>query len=276
MAIDINQLELPKASPSAARALGIITAPEPDTRALEQAIMQDPILASTLLRYANSPLYRRPQEIANVPTALRLLGLKSVHSAIVNATMRALLPCDNALARRILEHMTTTSMLCRIIARHCCRAAADDLEFLGLIHDVGMLVLAVNFSGPYECIVATALNEALEIDRLELDEFGLTHDPVGARVARDFRLPARHAELLAGFHSREPLAAVTDERTRDTAILALAHRLLRERIGADPQLPETIAESAAQLQTLLALSAETVDAIIEEYTQIAAGNEASD
>ncbi|GEM_PF-904530 len=264
MAVDVNQLELPKASPSAARALEIVTGPEPDLRALAQAVMQDPILASTLLRYANSPLYRRAREIGNVPTALRVLGLKSVHSAIVSATMRALLPGDDTVSRDILEHLTQTAVLCRLIARRCCAEAADDLEFLGLIHDVGMLVLAANFREPYARVLADAVGRGVPVDRLETEAFGLSHDPVGARVAREFRLPAHHVEIVATFHGRAALAAADEAGARDVAVLALAHRLLEGAAEPVPMPPETLPESAADLQRLLGLTAEDVDAIREE------------
>ena len=271
MDVNINQLELPKASAYAAEALEIITGPEPDSKKLEQAIMCDPILASTLLRYANSPLNRRYHEITNVPAALRLLGLKSVHSAIVTATMHSLLPDDSATGKQILGHMVAISMMCKLIARHCCRAAADDLEFLGLIHDVGMLVLASNFAAPYRRIVETAMEEAVEIDRLEYAEFGLSHDSVSAHVAHDFRLPALHVELLRSFHQREPITEVNDDRARDICVLALAHRLLNEYVGAGPCLPETIHETSDQLKHALSVSDQTIDRIIGEYSALTTG-----
>ena len=271
MNVNINQLELPKASAYAAEALEIITRPEPDSKKLERAIMCDPILASTLLRYANSPLNRRYHEITNVPAALRLLGLKSVHSAIVTATMHSLLQDDSALGKQIIEHMVDTSMMCKLIARHCCRTAADDLEFLGLIHDVGMLVLASNFAAPYRRIVKTAMEEAIEIDRLEYAEFGLSHDSVSAHVAHDFRLPALHVELLRSFHQREPITEVNDDRARDICVLALAHRLLNESVEAGPRLPETILETGDQLKHALSMSDQTIDGIVGEYSALTAG-----
>ncbi len=271
MNVNINQLELPKASAHAAEALEIITGPEPDSKKLEQAIMCDPILASTLLRYANSPLNRRYHEITNVPEALRLLGFRSVHSAIVTATMRSLLLDDSILGKQILEHMVETSMMCKLIARHCCRTAADDLEFLGLIHDVGMLVLASNFVASYRKIVETAMEEAAEIDRLEYAEFGLSHDSVSAYVAHDFRLPALHVELLRSFHQREPITEINDDRARDICVLALAHRLLNEYVEASLCLPETILETVDQLKHALSVSDQTIEGIIAEYSELTAG-----
>jgi len=269
--VNINQLELPKASAYAAEALEIITGPEPDSKKLERAIMCDPILASTLLRYANSPLNRRHHKITNVPAALRLLGLKSVHSAIITATMHSLIPDDSVLGKQILEHMVDTSMMCKLIACHCCRTAADDLEFLGLIHDVGMLVLASNFAASYQRIVKTAMEETVEIDRLEYAEFGLSHDSVSAHVAHDFRLPALQVELLRSFHRRKPITEINDDRARDICVLALAHRLLNEYGEDGSCLPETIHETSDQLKHALSVSDQTIEGIMDEYSALTAG-----
>ncbi len=272
MNVTIDQLELPRASAHAAQALEIITGPEPDSKKLEQAILRDPILASTLLRYANSPLNRRRQEITNVPTALRLLGLKSVHSAIITATMHSLLPDDSSLGKQILDHLLATSLMCKLIAGQCCRPSADDLEFLGLIHDVGMLVLASNFSTAYQNILTTAMNEGTGIDRLEQAEFGLSHDSVSAHVAHNFRLPEQHVELLRSFHHREAVSEANDASTRDICILALAHRLLNECGEDSLPLPETLHESTDQLKQVLGISGQMIETIVGEYSALTSGS----
>jgi len=38
--------------------LGYLSGEDPDMNEVDNIIMQDPVLAGTLLRYANSPLYR--------------------------------------------------------------------------------------------------------------------------------------------------------------------------------------------------------------------------
>ena len=162
--------------------------------------------------------------------------------------------------------------MCKLIARHCCRTSADDLEFLGLIHDVGMLVLASNFSTAYRNIIATAMQEGVEIDRLEYAEFGLSHDSVSAHVAHDFRLPARHVELLRSFHQREAISKINDDSVRDICVLALAHRLLNEQVETTPQLPETLHENSDQLKQMLAVSDQTIKVIVDEYSMLTAEN----
>jgi len=269
MEISINQLEMPKASAYAAVALDIINSDSPDFKQLEKAIMHDPFLASTLIRYANSPLNRRAQDVMNVPNAIQLLGLKSVRSAVVTATIRSLLPAESDTGLAILNHMLNISVLCKLIARQCCPAVSDDLEFLGLVHDVGMLVLAANYQCSYDKLLALSVSENKQLDILEQEEFSVTHDAVTGRAAEEFRLPHSHIELLKSFHCRAPLQALSDEKDRDAAILSLAHAVLSDiDTNKSPQISETMLESTCQLQELLALSTEQVEQITTEASEL--------
>jgi HD-like signal output (HDOD) protein len=263
MEINLNQLEIPKASAQAAQALEIASSDEADLKALEQVVMKDPLLASTLLRYANSPLNRRSQEITNVPAALRILGLKSVRSAIVTAAIRSMLPAESEVGQLILTHMVRVAAICKVIADHVCPAERDDLEFLGLVHDVGMLTLAANYTREY----ANVLNEARlgqePLDELERKHFGVGHDMVSARTAREFRLPQLHIDLLQHFHTHRSLQELSDEQQRDTAVLALAHILLYEIDAGAVPFTERIKESKSQILSALKLNDEHYSAILE-------------
>ncbi|NOZ52301.1 MAG: HDOD domain-containing protein [Gammaproteobacteria bacterium] len=269
MDVSINQLEMPKASAYAAVALEIVNSDSPNFKQLENAIMHDPFLASTLIRYANSPLNRRAAEVTNVPTAIQLLGLKSVRSAVVTATIRSLLPADSDTGLAILNHMLDISTLCKLIARQCCPAVTDDLEFLGLVHDVGMLVLAANFQRSYDKLLVLSVSQHKSLTILEQEEFHITHDEVTGRAAEEFRLPRLHIELLENFHHRPSLQALNSEKERDIAILSLAHGLLTDiDKNKSPLITETVLESTSQLQQLLALSAGQIDQIITEAGEL--------
>lgn len=255
MKVDVNQLVIPKATPAATAALNLVNQNEPDIRKLEKAIMQDPILASTLLRYANSPLVRRATEVTSVPSALKLLGLNSVKSAVVTATIRSLLPKDNLAGQCILTHMIEISMLCKLIAKQVCQPSSDELEFLGLVHDVGVLTLISNFDLRYSTLFARALKEGIELDVLEKEEFGISHDIVSSKMAHEFRLPKLHVELLHNFHPRDPITEVNCKKDRDTCILALSHKLEYE-YSKHNKTKETVNETTDVLAKLLSIDEE--------------------
>lgn len=107
-----------------------------------------------------------------------------------------MLPKDNLAGKHILTHMIEISMLCKLIARRICSPVSNELEFLGLVHDVGVLTLISNFDKVYSALFNRAIKEDIELDILERNEFGINHNEVSARTAQEFRLPALHVNLL--------------------------------------------------------------------------------
>jgi len=258
--VAVDELEIPQASAQAARVLEMLAEADPDFTALEQALMNDPVQAGELLRYANSPLFRRASEVTNVPAAVRLLGLKNVRSAIVMSTLNSALPVDCPEAKDILAHLVSIATLCRLIAKVCCRARMDDMALLGLIHDVGMIVLATNFADSYRSIRARSVAESLPLDVLELETYGLCHDDLAERVCRAFRLPASYQEVLSSLHYHPP--GLTGTESQEWGILTLAHHLLPDTGLPGGDVLETLAASREELAEMLALSDADLDGVI--------------
>ena len=259
--INISQLEVPKSSIYATQALEILAQVDPDFRDLSDVVMQDPILASTILRYANSPLNRRASEISNVPVAITLLGVKSLRSAIVTATLHSLVPADSSVCAAILDHTLNVAVASRLIAQVVCPLQEHDLEFLGLVHDLGMLVLATNFSTQYANILSISNLQNIAIDLIETNEFGVSHDEVGVFIARTYRLPKADIELLAGFHDEKILSSNNGGINRDINILYLAHLLLNELRSTGLRIIETLPLTLQQLECTLGLTKDSIDSI---------------
>jgi HD-like signal output (HDOD) protein len=253
MKIDLAQLAFPQVSPEGLKALDIIARSEPDVRELQTVILSDPVLAGMLIRHANSPLYRRSQPITNIPAAIRALGFKSIRSAVVMATLH-----NNELSGSahlpVWEHSTATAMAAKLIAQKIIPAAADDLEFLGLIHDIGMLVLAGNFPEKYKEILQRSETEQRSVDQLELEVFGLQHSNIMHNFLEQFRLPNKLINLLDNFHSHTEIKTIENDLHRQLCLLDLAHYLIKDS-GQGQYSPyiETIIEPLDHLKKLLQL-----------------------
>ncbi|HEC19436.1 MAG TPA: HDOD domain-containing protein [Gammaproteobacteria bacterium] len=260
--INPEQLTFPKSSPQASKVLTLLAEEEPDIEAINDNILQDPVLAGILLRYANSPLYRRGTEISNVPTATKMIGLKNVRSAVVLAALRATCPKETELTRAVLQHSLGIAALCKLIARKSLPSAADDMELLGLLHDMGMMVLASNLEKEYQALFDRAHAEHIPVDKLEMEIFGFNHDQITARALQEFRLPKHHEELLSHFHQPPDEKNTDTEDKKQRAVLVLAHQLLFEMRG-DDACDETLFESTEALMTTLGLDETVLEDILE-------------
>jgi HD-like signal output (HDOD) protein len=270
--ITLDQLTFPKASPQATKVLITLSAENPDLNEVDHIIMQDPVLAGTLIRYANSPLYRRGGEISNVPTAIRLLGVKNVRSAMVMTALRATCPSDNDVTHAVMKHSLAIAALCKLIARKSCAASADDLELLGLIHDIGMVVLATNVEETYRKLLSRAQTEHVALDELETAEFGFNHDQIAVKALHEFRLPKRHETVLTHFHQLPDESVMDEGMKKERAVLMLAHRLLAET-SEDAQLQETLMEPTDVLASMLGLDEAALADIREQASACIAHGE---
>jgi len=264
MSTDLSQLALPSVSPEGLKVLDIISSPEPDTKLLEKTILSDPTLASTLIKYANSPLYRRANQVSNVPIAIRILGLKSIRSAVAMATMRAMAEPETATSRAILNHNLDIALLSKLIARKTFPELCDDLEFLGLIHDMGMLILNQSFPDEYQQLFTRSLDEGIAITTLEEKKFELTHDIIMAAVSERFRLPEPYVDTLANFHIHKPTTSLEQRIGHYICILDLAHHLWPQIANEGECFTEEIVNSQERLCILLDLSETQLHEIVEE------------
>jgi len=264
MSIDLSQLVLPSVAPEGLKVLNIIANPEPNIKLLEKTILSDPTLASTLIKYANSPLYRRAHQISNVPTAIRTLGLKSIRSAVAMATMRTMMAPETAVSRAILNHNLDIALLSKLIARKTQPQLADDLEFLGLIHDMGMLILNQSFPEEYQTLFTRAIDDKISITTLEEERFELSHDIIMAAVSERFRLPEPYVDTLANYHIHKPTTSLKQRTGHYSCILDLAHYLWPMVIDEEAFFTEVIIDSQERLGILLDLNESQLQEIVSE------------
>jgi len=244
MEIELSQLPLPKVSPSCVQLLNILSTADPDIKKLNAIINKDPLLASTIIKYANSPLYRRSSKISNLQAALNLLGLKNIRSAVVMTIMRSDNKKQNKIDESVWAHSEVISQLCRLIAKQCMPQLADDMQLIGLIHDIGMLVLNQYDGEKYQKLFDLSQPSAEQqltdqrLDVLEVQSFGFSHDTVAVRLCEEFRFVEQVGLVIGDYHRHfdkiqsaqvEVSAKYRNESCSDVekmiSILSLAHHL---------------------------------------------------
>ncbi len=259
MGLDISQLDMPGVSPQGLEVMELVSIDDPDLHKIEEKIMQDPALAGTVIRYANSPLYRRRDEITNVPNALTMLGLKNVRSAVVMATLHAVTDANSKVNNAVWQHGQTIAMLCKMIAMKVKPTVADDAEFVGLVHDLGALVLSSNLGEQYEAAYQRSLDENVNLETIEKESFGIQHDQVMEHLANQLRLPERLKQIVSNVHGREKLSSLNSEDDYIHATVSIAHLLLGDLSDEPLSKNESCPESLDQLKELLKVDEKLVE-----------------
>lgn len=225
----VNRLDsLPAMPIIAQKLLALRLDSDQDENQMLLLIAQDPLISARIIGLANSPLIAASRKINTVKDASMLLGLKRVHSV---ATGLALMSKMNKSVGRLniqalWEHNMgiAFAMLAITRAMPAKMRPDDDLTFLaGMLHDVGYSVLAhldIESSDELQVRMLT------ETDRMELaierEIVELTHDELGAELARHWSLPEEIVSAIRFHHEIQK----SDPAQPLARIINLAEKLL--------------------------------------------------
>jgi len=116
-----------------------------DLDAIQQSLSQDPILASEVLRLANTAAFRRTlNEVSNLKLAISMVGMKSLRQIVTAASISGITQVNSVyfklFGEKIWQHSLTTAKFCEQ------KALAQGLDpfiafFVGIIHDVGKIAI---------------------------------------------------------------------------------------------------------------------------------------
>lgn len=233
-------LELPPLPAALAEAIRLLSHDELPAQRCVQAIERDPALALRVLQLANSGFYASPAQVRTVGDAVRLLGLREVAAVLAAVSLKQMLGrLHGALEEqdRRWHHALATACAARELAR----ALAGDAEeafVAGLLHDVGTWLLVAFAPEGLPQVKALQEIEGLDLCSAERRVFGLSHEDIGAQVARRWDFPAGLTAAIAHHHQPRPRSeSGTEQEHLVHAAEALVRLLLEAASPAPPQGP---------------------------------------
>lgn len=268
MGIDVSKLKVPNISGASMQVMELISGDEPDLSMVGDVIAKDPVLSSTLLRIANSAMYRREKEIDNVRVAVGMLGAKKVRMAVTVVSMRSIAATRSPIQELEWEHCFAISALCRLIGHYAFPVMMEDLELTGLLHDMGALILIGNYPKEYEKLVQAANSRTMAIVDAEKKFFGVDRNEVLMTMSEGLHLPAITRQAMEAFRAVQPVTSIDSAVDTHLAVLSLAH-YIDMSFQDESSLPvEKLTGDMASLKALVGLSDENIDDIMEEYQDI--------
>jgi putative nucleotidyltransferase with HDIG domain len=181
--------------------------PPPTNEPIEQLLASDPVLASAVLRFANSSFFGGLGQARTIRESVLRLGMEQVmRLALVvsqqqsyRVTNRELQPIVNALWR----HALATALGCEWLARKLGAPHVPAEGFLaGMVHDIGKLLVIrvvddLRSTRPDFRPQASLLGELL----------ASLHTKHGAALARQWNLPESYVRVIEVHHAAEPPAS---------------------------------------------------------------------
>ncbi len=167
------------------RIVAELNAPETSTQKIGKIIAQDMGMTARVLQLVNSSFFGLSNRIVDPVQATTLLGLETVRdlalSLHVFSQFNEDLLVDMGLAK-LWDHSLLVAGFSKIILQDLIHNPKQrDIGFvLGLLHDLGKLVLAQNLPRLYKPVLMELGRNEKTLSLLELETFGATHSDVGA------------------------------------------------------------------------------------------------
>lgn len=171
-----------------------------------QIISKDLGMLTKMLQVVNSPFYGLPRRISSATQAVALLGLDTIKSLVLSMKVFSQFESSSQtfFSLDVLwNHGMTTGRYARMIAKDQ-RAETRIIEdgfTAGLLHDVGLLVLATNVPDKYTETLAVMQNEGLTEWDAERKVLGATHAEVGGYLLGMWGLSDTVVEAVAFHHA---------------------------------------------------------------------------
>ena len=211
------------------QALALAADPDVSIHHLVRVVSKEQVLASRVLRLANSASNAPVRPITTITEATVRVGTNAIRHSLLAACITSRIEAEavyGSEGRALLDHSIGTAYLAELIAENL---GVDPHEALvcGLLHDIGKLAirkLSVDSPG-YRGPAPTAD----QVERALIDR----HPLVGAQLLRAWQLPDLLREPVL-YHHRPELAKFFSEHT---LVVYIANRLShRYGFGCEPDV----------------------------------------
>jgi putative nucleotidyltransferase with HDIG domain len=190
----------------------------------------DHALALKLLKLANSAAFNRGEPADSVRKAILRIGLDRLRHAVLTIGVIEHFS-DTRYGEQIhlgkfWEHSISCALIAAELAAEVETVDADVAFTMGLLHDVGRLLLAEQLGDRYKDVMATADTLRLPFEQVEGRMLPFTHADVMDRALHRWQFPQQITNPVVFHHlSANNLRIQMRSGLDEAAVLALANRL---------------------------------------------------
>jgi HD-like signal output (HDOD) protein len=175
--------------------------PEVSLGEIAAIVERDTAMATKVLQLVNSAFFCRPRRISSIPVTVSLLGLERLKALALSTHVFGMLSPAETRAYE-LDRLQERSLLTAQLALRFLSGTryADEGFTVGLLQDVGKLLLAVCLKDRYRDVIEQARLRRRPVEVVEREEFDVSHAVVGACMLSVWGLPVTIIEAVAFRH----------------------------------------------------------------------------
>ena len=235
---DGHDLNMPPLPHVVERVLGKLRDSKCSLAKIADMIAEDQVVAASVLRMANSPLYRGLNRIAAIRPAVTRLGSRAVQTLMLHESVRSTMFNVTGSYEEYAKLLWRCSFAGACVMRELARFTNIDVEdafLIGLLHDIGnVIVLRIAHS-----------QQKFTRHELDIDTFDYLcaecHQEFGELVADAWKLPSSLKNLIADHHA----PPADDDPQRTERLLLQVSDMCCSLLGHAPFVAYNLLESRA-------------------------------
>ncbi|MDD4906991.1 MAG: HDOD domain-containing protein, partial [Methylobacter tundripaludum] len=198
---NLNELKaadrLPSPSGTALAIMQLVQQSDATVQQVSQLVKVDPALSGRILRFANSAAFGARRPIADIQTAVMMMGMQTVRNfalslSLIGSNSKGHCP-EFDYEAYWSRSLAMSVSIAAITAREVTVVPAESFT-LGLLSDIGGLALATAWSEIYgECL---SMAEGKQLLALERERFAIDHNALSLMLLADWGFPTVFLDAL--------------------------------------------------------------------------------
>ena len=174
---------------------------EPDLQALASIIKRDPTLTAKLFKTVNSAAFGLRVEVTSIQQAVSIMGLEALRATIVSISLGDYFISQSfgkrLDAKNFCIHSLATGVIMDELARFFDLKERCELYLIGLLHDMGKLVLD-SLPGCDYIDVLERVNAGKTFEKAEREVYGIDNRQTWRVLARTWAFPQAVVDIYNG------------------------------------------------------------------------------
>lgn len=258
-------LELPTLPQVVAKLNALVEDPDVGVREIGAAVAEDAPIAAKVLKLANSAFFGLREKVVSTEHATAVLGIRMLRTIALQASVIRVyghlnggseFDCRKLWRHSILTGQTTAALAAKCRAR--IGLAPDEYHVVGLLHDIGKILLIEGLGQEFLACVSEARERKLPEHECEESRLGFHHGHVGALIASNWGMPQLVADAIQHHHS--PRARLLAEPA--IALIGLVNLAAHELENGDAAAAALVFDD--QARAVLGATAHDVEAVMTQ------------
>ncbi len=234
---------------------------------LARLIGKDQGLTTKILAVANSPLYGLQRKVSSLEFALMVMGTEEISRIVTAITLSDSLRFQSRENFKYIDYWKHSMLVGTAAKDMSIRLGFSDLcgeAFLaGILHDVGIQVIAQYFEKEYEEILEM-VKEGSKFYNAEKEVLGVGHDAISVFLSQKWKLPESLTDAIQFHH--HPSESVNNKAL--ASIVHLADSMTQEFKVGDCIWDKKLSFDGNVVEILKFESAEIMSHFVSEYNEV--------